>query len=257
MMTKPFQHLRLTRPLTMADLETTGLSPSRDRIIEIGAVKFLPSGERRRFRQRVNPGGPIPPAATEVHGITDADVADCPVFRDVARRLARFLRDSDLGGFNLKNFDLPFLIAEFSRVGISFPLGFVAVIDVQEIYHERERRDLGAAVRYYLDREHANAHSAVADAHAAAAVLDAQLLRYDDLPRTVVHLHERYVEADIARRLRRDERGQLLFNFGKCTGMRVDEVACTDPGYLEWLLRQDFLPDFTALIQCSLRTVRV
>jgi hypothetical protein len=139
-MTKPFQHLHLTRPLTMADLETTGLSPSRDRIVEIGAVKFLPSGERRRFRQRVNPRGPIPPAATEVHGITDADVADCPAFQDVARPLARFLRDSDLGGFNLKNFDLPFLISEFARVGISFPLGFVAVIDVQEIYPERERR---------------------------------------------------------------------------------------------------------------------
>jgi DNA polymerase-3 subunit epsilon len=172
-----------------------------------------------------------------------------PVYRSVSRH-------SDLGGFNLKRFDLAFLIAEFSRVGILFPAGFVAVIDVQEIYHDREPRDLGAAVRYNLGREHANAHSAVADAYAAAEVLDAQIRRYTDLPRTVVALHGRYVEADIARRLRRDERGELVFNFGKCTGMRVDDVARADPGYLEWLLRQDFLPDFSMLIQRSLATAR-
>src|SRR5437868_15338573 len=110
-MAKPFVHLSLTRPLAVVDVETTGTSPGTDRIVEIAAVKFMPQGGRRRLHRRVNPGTPIPPSATAVHGITDEDVAGCPPLRAIAPRLARVPRDCDLAGFPLRTFHLPVLLA--------------------------------------------------------------------------------------------------------------------------------------------------
>ena len=75
------QHdLKLSRPLAFFDLETTGINTQSDRIIEIAVVKYLPRGTVREFEHRINPEIPIPPAATAVHGINDADVALAPTF---------------------------------------------------------------------------------------------------------------------------------------------------------------------------------
>jgi DNA polymerase III subunit epsilon len=238
-MTKPFHYLNLARPLVLTDVETTGVLPRRDRVIEVAAVKYLPSGERLRFHRRVRPGVAISASATAIHGITDEDVAGCPPFEAIAPSLARFLRDCDLAGFNLKRFDLPFLVAEFARAGIHFPLSRRAVIDVLEIYHQREPRDLSAAVSHYLGRDHNGAHRALADAYATAAVLDAQLKTYRDLPRDVPELHRHFADADLARKLRRDENDRLVFAFGKYTSVPVDEIAHSDSEYLRWLLTQD------------------
>ncbi|OAI48268.1 hypothetical protein AYO44_07500 [Planctomycetaceae bacterium SCGC AG-212-F19] len=137
---KPFVNLRLARALVVLDLETTGMSPKTDRIVEVAAVKFLPDGERCRYHRRINPGVPIPAVATAVHGIRDEDVADCPPFEAVAAVFGRYLRDADLAGFNLKRFDLPFLVTEFERARIGFSLAH------RELFHRREPRDLPAAV---------------------------------------------------------------------------------------------------------------
>src|SRR5262245_62062980 len=168
-MSKPFVHLHLTRALAVVDLETTGVSLKNDRIIEIAVVKFAPEGNRIRFYHRINPGIPIPASATAVHGIADKDVADCPQFATIAAALARFLRDCDLAGYGICKFDLPMLVNEFTRAGIHFSLNRRGVLDALKIFHRREPRDLAAAVRHYLDREHDEAHSALADVYAAAA----------------------------------------------------------------------------------------
>lgn len=252
-MSKPFVHLHLVRPLAVIDCETTGASPKSDRIIEVAALKFLPNGERVRFLRRVNPLFPIPSAATAVHGITDQDVAGCPSFADIAAPLARFLRDADWAGFGIKRFDLPFLLAEFRRAEIHFSLANHAVLDVLQIYHQREPRDLTAAVRHYLDRPHENAHGALADAYAAAAVLDAQLACYPDLPQQVPELHTHLTDVDLTGKLRRDQ-GRLVLTFGKHSGSDLFTVAQQDPNYLRWLLEQDFLPDFQSMVQTALQS---
>jgi DNA polymerase III subunit epsilon len=245
-------NLRLTRPLAVIDLETTGTAPRRNYTVEIAVVKILPCGNRVCFHRRVNPGMPIPAAATAVHGITDEDVASCSSFTEIALRLADFLTDCGLAGFNLKRFDLPFLFNEFAQAEVDFSLAGRSLIDVLEIYHQREPRTLTAAVRLYLDRPHDGAHGAQADAWATAAILDAQLGRYRDLPRTVPELHAGFATVDVARRLRRNDWGRVVFSFGKYTDMPLDEVAQFDPSYLRWLLEQDFLPDFLELIQQAL-----
>lgn len=250
-MSKPFTHLRLTRPLAVLDVETTGTSPKDDRIIEIAIVKFLPDGSRKRYHRRLNPGIPIPAAATAVHGMTDRDVVDCPPFAAIAPSLVRFLRDCDLAGFHVHRFDLVMLLAEFNRAGVPFPLGRRAVIDALQICHQHEPRDLAAAVRHYLGRDHDGAHGALADAYATAAILDAQLARYADLPRTVAELHAHMTEVDLAGHFRRQD-GRIIFAFGKYAGRPLEEVARRDEDYLYWMLDQDFLPDAKALVTQAL-----
>ncbi len=230
-----FRHLMLLRPLAVVDLETTGIDTRTDRIVEIGVLKLAPDSGPIRYRRLINPG------------IADEDVAGRPRFRAIAPRLARLLADADLAGFNIRRFDLPLLAAEFARAGVAFPTADRAVLDSQRIFHDREPRDLAAALRLYCGREHAGAHGALADAEAAAAILDAQLGRYDDLPRTVDALHGSTTDVDVGGRFR-TEGGRVVFAFGKHRGRPLDEVARRAPGYVGWLLGQDLLDDARGLI---------
>jgi DNA polymerase-3 subunit epsilon len=199
----------------------------------------------------VNPGRPIPPAATLIHGITEAHVADQPPFRQIARKVYQFLKGCDLAGFNITGFDLTLLVAALARVNCRLRLRGRSVVDVLDIYRRMEPHDLTSAVRYYLGREHADGHSARADVLATAQVLDAQIGHYG-LPRTAAGLHAHLVEVDVARRFRRDNLGQIAFNFGKYVGRSLTEVATTDPGYLEWMLCQPFLEDVHILVRSAL-----
>ena len=140
-----FKNIQLDRPLAVLDLETTGTDPKLDRIIEISVLRVRPDGGHDHRTGRVNPGVPIPPEATAIHGIGDDDVADSPTFRAIAPGLVRFLDGCDLAGFNILNFDLRLLVAEFNRVGLVFPVSGRRVIDACRIFHQREPRDLTAA----------------------------------------------------------------------------------------------------------------
>jgi DNA polymerase-3 subunit epsilon len=248
------RNLTLSRPLVVLDTETTGRDCRRDRLVEIAAIKYDPGGGPRVCHLRVNPGVPIPAQATRIHGITDADVAGCPSFAAVSERLLRFVTDADFAGYNVA-FDLQFLAAEFGRCGIDLPLGGRAVIDPMRIFHQREPRDLAAAVEFYCGRPHRDAHSALADAVAAAAVLDAQLARYDDLPRSPAELHRQLGRVDVAGKFRL-QGGEVVFGFGKYAGRALDAVACDDPDYLAWMLDADFLPDAKALARAALSRAR-
>ena len=103
--------LRLDRPLAFFDIESTGLNPQNDRIIDLAIIKLLPGGGRDTATFRVNPGMPIPPGSTRIHGITDADVAEAPLFKDVVREVVAALEGCDLAGFNAVRYDLPLLCA--------------------------------------------------------------------------------------------------------------------------------------------------
>ena len=157
------QVLELKRPLAILDLETTGVATETDRIIEIAILKIRPDGTKTRYLSRVNPGIPIPPEATEVHGITDDDIKDEKSFSEIAERVSELLEGCDIGGFNVANFDLRLLRSEFARADVEFSIEGRSIIDAQRIFHIREPRDLSAAARFYLDREHEGAHSALDD----------------------------------------------------------------------------------------------
>lgn len=238
--------IQLKRPLVVIDTETTGAVAFRDRIVEVAMVKIFPDGTRERWERRVNPEVRIPIEATAVHGITNQDVEGCPPFRRIAEELVSWIGDADLCGFNIHSFDLRIMAAEFARCGQPFAMEGRAIVDVQVIFHRKEPRDLSAAVRFYLGRDHAGAHGAAADAEATLDVLLAQLERYPDLDHTAAGLaiaskrtSDRYVDPD--RKLEwRD--GEACFAFGKHSGRLVREVTTSDPDYLSWILASDF-PD--------------
>lgn len=235
--------LALDRPLVFFDLETTGLRVGEDRIVELALIRVSPQGDVMERVRRFNPGVPIPPEATAVHGITDADVAEEAPFPSRARALARLLDGCDLAGFNIRRFDLPMLEAEFARAGVEFEVRGRRLIDMQTIFHREEPRDLTAAARYYLGREHPEAHTALGDIRTSAAVLSAQMQRYAHLPGDLDGLH-RYCDehapydGPLGQWFRVTDEG-LIFRKGKHEGAFLEDVARDDAGYLEWILRLD------------------
>jgi DNA polymerase-3 subunit epsilon len=252
---KMLKHLLLQRTLAVIDLETTGANPVTDRAVEISVLKIAVSGALEQKTQRLNPGVPIPPGATAVHGISDADVADQPRFAEVARNLLHLLDDCDLCGFNRKRFDLPLLIAEFARASLPFSLNGRAIIDPMQIYHAYERRDLAAAVRFYCGREHVEAHSAAGDAAATIEVLDSMLGRYADLPRGIADLSARFENrhvVDLAGKFVRID-GEVVFAFGKYKGRRLCDIATEDRSYLDWIVGGEFHEQSKEVVRKALR----
>jgi DNA polymerase-3 subunit epsilon len=233
----------LDRPLVFFDLETTGLDLRNDRIIELGLIKITPQGDVLERVRRFNPGMPIPPAATAVHGIRDADVAAEAPFCARARSLFELLEDCDLAGFNVRRFDLGMLTEEFKRCELELSLEGRRVVDMQNIFHREEPRDLSAAARFYLGREHEDAHSALGDIRTSAAVLGAQLHRYPHLPRDLDGLHAYCDEyAPILTEVDRwfdSTDGGYVFRRGKHRGRPLDEVARDEPDYLDWMMGAD------------------
>ncbi len=240
-------NLKLERQIAFIDVETTGISPRSDRIVELSILRIQPDGSEGYKSHRVNPETPIPAEATAIHGITDADVAGEPAFRQYAKSVRDFLEDCDIAGFNVIKFDLPFIEAELARAGVEFSRRGRYLVDSMVIFHQREPRDLEAAYRKYCGGEMENAHRAEEDAKASAKVLDGQLEAYGDLPRDVPALcglcyagDENYVDAE-GRFVWVD--GEAICNFGKHKGRPLRELAEQFPDYLDWICRQDFPAD--------------
>jgi len=249
-------NLNLKRPLVFLDLETTGVDPAKDRIVEISMIKVLPDGTEETRTRRINPEMHIPESATAVHHITDADVKDCPTFKAVAKSLQAWIEGCDLAGYNSNKFDIPVLVEEFLRADIDIDLRKTRLVDVQNIFHRMEQRTLVAAYKFYCQKELTDAHSAEADTRATLEVLKAQLDRYpDELQNDTDFLADfsaRTKDVDFAGRIVYDEHGVECFNFGKHKGRPVAEVFRTEPSYYAWMMNGDF-PRYTQKVITAIR----
>ncbi len=236
-------NLKLHKPLCVFDLETTGVQVAKDRIVEISILKVNPDGSRESKTWLVNPGMPIPPETSAIHGITDEKVKDAPTFKEIASKVMDLIAGSDLGGFNSNRFDVPLLAEELLRAGFDFDLSKFKLVDAQTIFHKMEPRNLTAAYQFYCKKELVNAHSAEADVLATFEVLDAQVGHYDDLPNDIASLseissHNKF--ADLAGFIAFDKEDKETFTFGKYKGQRVKEVFQKDLGYYGWIQNADF-----------------
>jgi len=263
--------LQLERPLVFFDLETTGTDVAKDRIIEMAFIKVMPDGQwqvrpdkdQGQDRLLINPGMPIPPESTEVHGISDADVADAPTFESDAVRLFRWLEGCDLAGFNSNRFDVPLLAEEFLRCNIAFKVDDRSLVDVQNIFHKMEPRTLRAALKFYCDADLDDAHEALPDTLATLRIFASQVDRYrthtilDSLGETVGPLPSdipgiasfasRGRNVDLAGRFVYNDEDEVVFNFGKYRGVLLRDVLKRDPGYYGWMMNGDF-PRYTKLV---------
>ncbi len=234
--------LLLQRPLAFIDLETTGVNLATDRIVEIAIVKVLLDGTKLVKQKIINPQIPIPKSSSDIHGITDDKVKDAPTFKEVANELKQFIDTADLSGYNSNRFDIPLLMEEFLRAGITIDMTNRKMVDVQHIFHMMEKRTLGAAYKFYCEKELEGAHSAEADATATWEILGAQLQRYTNLGNTLETIlqftgEEKFV--DFARRFIMENEVEV-FNFGKHKGRPVCEVLKAEPQYYDWMMKGDF-----------------
>ena len=271
--------LKLTKPLVVFDLETTGIDIVKDRIIQLSFIKVYPSGMEERGNYLINPECHIRPEITQLTGISDDDVKNMPTFKQQAQNFANLFKGCDFAGFNSNHFDIPLLAEEFLRAGIDFDFSKCRLVDVQTIFHKMERRNLAAAYKFYCGRkmeEDFTAHRADEDTEATWRVLQAQMDYYTEehqkelgedpegriLPNDVQALADFSKvnnNVDFAGRIvwgeAKDAKGQVIldkdgnpvmteyFNFGKHKGQTVAEVLRTDSGYYAWILSGDFTYD--------------
>lgn len=228
--------------LASIDLETTGTKIATDRIVQIG-IHYLPDPEhpdREPVDLLINPECPIPPDATECHGITDEMVAGKPTFKEVALALMEAIRGCDLVGFNLTNFDVPLLWEEFFRAGQTWNLAGVQIVDVGTLFKKLNPRTLSAAVQRYCGREHADAHSALADARATAEVLLSMKASHEELgPLSIEQLAAESMfekRFDLAGLIIAGKDGRPTYAIGKAKGTAVAD----DPGFGRWMMQRDF-----------------
>ncbi len=256
-------HFILKKPLAFFDLETTGVNPAKDRIVELSVAKAMPGrnaepGEVQVKTFRVNPGIPIPLETSLIHGLYDEDVKDAPPFKSIARTLAQFLEGCDLAGFNSNRFDIPLLVEEFLRANVEFDVRNRRMVDVQRIYHLMEPRNLTAAYRHFCGKELIGAHGAEADTIATFEILDTMVQQHLGRPirdegRKLDFVLSNDVEAldaiarnsnvDLAGRMVYNAKGEEVVNFGKHFGKLVLDVLKTEPAFYDWIQKGDFALD--------------
>lgn len=261
-------NIKLNKPLIFLDIEATGLNVSSDRIVEISLLKLKTDYSTEIKNARVNPGIPIPIKVSKIHGIYDADVKELPLFKDVAGELLRFIGNADLAGYNSNKFDIPILAEEFLRADFDFDLTQRKLVDVQNIFHFMEPRNLSAAYRFYCQKPLVQAHSAEADSLATFEIFKAQLQKYEftemedehgNLYKPVVNdisklseLSQKNKNADLAGRIVYNEDGVEVFSFGKHKDKSVAEVFKKEPSYYSWMMNGDF-PLYTKKVITSIR----
>ncbi len=244
----------LTKPLAVFDIEATGLNVRTDRIVQLCVIKIMPDQSRITYETLINPERPIPPETTKIHGIKDEDVANCKTFKDIANDLDAFLKDCDLGGFNVARFDVPMLTEEFFQAGIKFDIDNRNIVDAQRIYHKKVPRDLEAALAYYCGEMHIDAHDAKSDVLATIRVMESQIEKYSDLHDMTISDLADYCsvrKADWADRTGRLkwEKGEIVINFGKKQGVSLRDLINNEKSFIKWMLNSDFPRDTKEILE--------
>lgn len=159
------------------DLETTGLSPKKDCIIEIGAAHVQNGKSVGRFSTLIKPKCMIPERIVTLTGITEQMTADAPTFQELLPELMAFFGELPLVGHNVL-FDYSFLKKEFVNRGLPFEKYGVDTLKLCRQFLPAEQKKNLAEVCSCLHIAPANYHRALADAESAGYVLEVLKNRY-------------------------------------------------------------------------------
>ena len=248
----------LKKDIVFFDIEATGLNVVRDRIVQIALIKYSKDkAQPQELELMINPGIPISEEAIAVHGITPEMVRNKPTFEQVSNQLYEFIGNADLAGYNSDRFDVPMLMEEFDRCGLQLSLDNRHLIDIQKIFYKMEPRTLKAAYRYFCGKKLENAHDAMVDVKATVDVFKGQLNRYKDVDyedgdgfvtpapikndmAAISHFLNDQTTVDVTQKLKYDNNGTIVFNFGKYVGRPVAKTLYEDRQYLNWILEKEF-----------------
>lgn len=214
------------------DIESTGIDPNKDRIVELAIRVVDEEGNIIVDKsKRYNPGVPIGKMASDIHGIKDKDVKDCPSFKSDAKKLKKMFEDKIVVMYNGLRFDIPLLMAEFERAGVDVELSG-KFIDVLKVERKLSPHTLEATYFKYTGQKLEGAHGAGADVNATDVVMSAQKERNTLTDDDLMSMSDTEGMADYGGKLKYDSEGFLVFNFGKEKGKRAKD--CTS--YVSWIL---------------------
>lgn len=254
-------NLKLEKPLVFLKIHTTGLNPKMDRIVQITLKKIHVDGTSKYGTRLVNPEIPIPEEATQANGITNEMIKNKPTFYQVAQSIFDFIKDSDIAGFNIKNFDLKFLMEEFFRAQIDFDFSNNKIIDLQEIYHNLYPRDFVEAASVFAGKSFQRGTPISSEDYAETSfgILNGFIDKFEegginlpngekfDFKNDVDSLNKAFgnnsSSVDMKGYIIKNEKGKLIFNYGKkWINKSVAKMIMEDMSYVTWLLSQDVIP---------------
>lgn len=242
---------RITQPLVIFDLETTGIDKTRDEVVQFYGFRIEPDGEHYAMEFKCKPTIPISKEASEVHGITNEDLENEEPFRHYIPDLLALFDGCMIGGYNVFNFDLPIINRQFAEHGEIGVFKEAHVLDSFKLAMIQHPRDLSSMLKVYTGEDMENAHDAGADVHATGKILVKQLEKDEDEvliiaektappPNERVGLTNSIIFVD----------GEPVFNFGKHKGEKVIEQM----SYCSWILGQaDFDVDVKDFIRNLIR----
>ncbi len=241
--------------LVAFDLETTGVDPENDRIVEFCFIELDEDlSEQGRWSRLVNPQIPIPQETVDIHGITDEMVADEPPFATHAARIQRLIQDATLIGHSVR-FDVSFIHNELVRAGQPGLDANHPTIDTLQIERNVNSHRLAACFERYTGETLDDAHRSEADIAATVDVLRGQRAQHaDKLPTDLTSLVGPQLsrhfdpEGDPRRWLDHgrkfyEQGGRTYFAFGKFRGQVIDSTNPDHTSYLAWMKDRDFPAD--------------
>ncbi|MCY4507943.1 MAG: hypothetical protein OXG35_13450 [Acidobacteria bacterium] len=231
----PVQHrmTRLERDLAVIDAEWLTDQWGGREIIALAVRRLRPDGGGYARTWHFKPSGQVDDASRQVHGLTTEALGRAPAFEDCKSAVLESLKDADIGGYDVRN-DVTLLEDALTAGGTSWPPTDVRLVDGLRIWQNAEPRSLAAGYRRFAGTAQApQAHDPRNDAEMASAVIEALA------PNLTAGQIENATDPgrlDPAGKLRRDENGQVVFNFGKHRGRR----ALDHSDFLFWMLKRDF-----------------
>jgi DNA polymerase-3 subunit epsilon len=231
--------MKINKPIVFFDIETTGLDIQKDRIIEIATIKYDVDGSSEEKKYRFNPQIPISKEASEVHGITNDMLKDCPYFVQYAKSLSEYMYGCDIGGYNSDFFDFPFLIKEMERSGVEdFPNWELNLIDVYKYEKYLNSNKLGEVYKRYTGKILEGSHDALNDIRATIEILFHQTKNNKDITPEEIDLlcQSDKKRFDVNQKLYINKDGVVCWSIGKFAHKPFDY----DLKYLNWVLNSDF-----------------
>lgn len=263
-------NLAHAKPLVFIKVQTTGLSVTKDRIVEMSFTKVdNVTGEKSTGTRLINPEVAIPEEATKIHGITDEMVKSKPKFKEIAEAVAKFLDGCDFVGFNISKFDLMILGEEFNRAGVEFLAHNRNIIDLATIYHAMEPRDLNSAYKLYCNAEVAGKPGSEQTTEMYFQILNGIIGKYNGIEHTTANGDTRKVEPtaeslseifcknkkqlDLGGLIVMNDDKRPIFNPNiklKYAGKLVSESMINDSSYFDWFINvSEFPADTKAIVK--------
>lgn len=237
------------------DLETTGLDKKTDRIIQIALLKYEKSSGQiiNKFETLIQPDGEyeIREEAFQKHGICKNDLKDAPFLKNIIDEITFYVKDADMGGYNIARFDIPFLQEELRKCGVELNMSNRVIYDQFVAECRLRPRNLSTVYKQYTGNELVDAHNALADIEACIPIFEGQLSEFGD-----GECYERLYDPSGFLAIRYNEEKQkdeIVFILGKYKGTSFMDVCEKDMNYLNWMLRSDFSTDTKNIIQKGIK----